>query len=69
MFNHSSRKVTDTEIGTRRLEYYFYRPDQVVLGRIVEGIWIFGLENPLTVVDHSVGCSVGVQKTMLIGMR
>jgi hypothetical protein len=47
MFHHSSRKVIETEIGIRRMEYCFYRPDQVILGRIVEGIWNFGLEKSI----------------------
>jgi hypothetical protein len=55
-FGHGVETLPMTEIGF--MVYYCDRTDHVVLRKIVEGLWNFGLENSLST-QRSSGCSEG----------
>jgi hypothetical protein len=54
--------LTRIEVGTRLVEHYCNRPNRV-WGKIVEGLWNFLLEDPLSV-KRRVGYYVGYEKIL-----
>lgn len=59
VFPHSNRKLK-TEICARIVGYCCDRPGHIIFGRIVEGLWNSGQEDPSSV-QSLVSCSVEVE--------